>query len=419
MPTPVLVVAGSVLVACVGGQVFGFSLSGYGWVIPLLVAGFALLMKRGRVGFPILLWVPWALTVLGWLLAAPFAHAFQRCLIMLCPLVVGLAISKYAAGKAEIAAFMRLCRLLTAGLLLLVGARTGLLLTGDLPATSNLAAPVMTGALLACVFVAAWVYGDRAALAWWCALLAVPIIGVTRTGIVATGLSFPLTLAPLRFAKRVVLAVLVAAVGAAVFSSGRVQRKMFYSGKGTYEDLRLDNTNLATFGRSALWQSMELEIARRPLLGHGANASELFVRKLTGGVLEHPHNDWLRLRFDYGWFGTIVFAMTCLAQIAHALWRARHSPLEGKVLLTAGASAFVIQGIFMMTDNIILYPAFFGNLHFAILGLAYAGGPGESTTAAEAPQSGRPSRTTWRSAPANIDPAAPRPRGAGRPGGRP
>ena len=375
LSTPVWVVSVSTIAASVGGQFYGFNLSGYAWSIALIISGYFLLVERGRIGFPILIWIPWTLVILGWLAVTPFVNSLQRSLMMLCPLFVGAAISQYPAGKEVLEEFGRLCRLMATGLMLYVGVRTGLFLTGELPSTSNLAAPSMTGALLASVFVAAWVYGERRALMWWCALFLVPIIGVTRTGIVATGLSLPLTLAPLRLGKRIALAVLIAAVGVAVFSSERVQRKMFYSGKGTYEDLRLDNTNLATFGRAALWELMELEIARKPIFGHGANASEVFVRKMTGGNLEHPHNDWLRLRFDYGWFGTVVFALSCLAQIVHALWRGRGSPVEGRVLLAAGASAFVLQAMFMVTDNIILYPAFFGNLHFAILGLAYARTP--------------------------------------------
>lgn len=401
---PVLTVVVASFAACVGGQFYGFSLSGYAWLIPLVVSGFALLTKRGRTGFPLLIWIPWALVVIGWLLAAPFSNAFQRSLIMLCPLAVGVAVAKYPAGKAEATEFRRLCRLLVIGLLVVVGTRTGLFLTGVLPATSNLAAPVMTGALLASLYAAAWVFGERGAPVWWCALLAIPIIGVTRTGIVAAGLSLPMTLAPLRFARRFALTLLLIALGAAIFSSERVQRKMFYTGKGSYEDLRLDNANLATFGRAAIWRSMEHEIANKPLLGHGANASELFVKKLTGGALEHPHNDWLRLRFDYGLIGTVIYALSCLAQITHALLRARRSPLEAKILFMAGASAFLIQWIFMLTDNIILYPAFFGNLHFAMLGLAYAGRPQPSEDADELPPPPAPAgRSGRRHHPAAVE----------------
>ena len=151
----------------------------------------------------------------------------------------------------------------------------------------------------------------------------------------------------------------------------RTQEKMFYSGRGTLSELRLDNPDFATSGRSYMWDMMKPQIESEPLFGHGANASELFVSVLTGG-LAHPHNDWLRLLFDYGYLGTLIFAFCLLWQFFHALKRAKNTSGETRLLFYAGASSFLTFILFMFTDNIILYAAFFGNLQFTILGLAYA-----------------------------------------------
>jgi hypothetical protein len=37
-----------------------------------------------------------------------------------------------------------------------------------------------------------------------------------------------------------------------------------------------------------------------------------------------------------------------------------------------GLGAFIPMALFMFSDNVILYAAWFGNLHFALLGLGYA-----------------------------------------------
>lgn len=132
-----------------------------------------------------------------------------------------------------------------------------------------------------------------------------------------------------------------------------------------------DNPDLATSGRKALWEKLETEIDNAPYFGHGANASEPFVSMLTGG-LTHPHNDWLRLLYDYGYFGAMVFAFCLIAQVLHILKRAKNAKGEARILLYAGASTFISFVLFMFSDNIILYAAFFGNLQFTILGLAYA-----------------------------------------------
>lgn len=371
LPVLVWAVVVSTLAACIGGKYYGFSVSGYAWFVPLVIAVLTILGRRGRIRFPVLLWVPWVIVVVVWLSAAVAPNALQRSVIILCPLVVGSAVSQFPFGARDAERFRRLCGLLTLALLAMIVVKTGILLTGRLPEVTGLAAQVMTGALLCTLYGAGCAFGERGAFTWWLILAAVPIVAVTRMGIVATGLSLPLTLAPMRLFKRVLFAGVILAVGSGIFFSERVQRKMFYSGTGSYYDIALDNPNLATSGRASLWETMWPEILERPMLGHGTNSSEVFVRRVTG-TLEHPHNDWLRLLFDYGFVGMTVCALCGLAQVLHAVRYARRSTGDTRVLLFAGASTFPVQAMFMFTDNIMLYASFFGNLQFTILGVAYA-----------------------------------------------
>jgi O-antigen ligase len=116
---------------------------------------------------------------------------------------------------------------------------------------------------------------------------------------------------------------------------------------------------------------MRNEIDAKPWFGHGANAQEWFLEELFG-TLTQPHNDWLRLEFDYGYIGTGLFGATLLAQALLAWTLGMKSSGPRKMLFLSGASAFVSFVLIMVTDNIILYAVYFGNLHFAIMGLAYA-----------------------------------------------
>lgn len=120
-----------------------------------------------------------------------------------------------------------------------------------------------------------------------------------------------------------------------------------------------------------MWELMDQEIMDKPLFGHGGNAQEDFILSYAG-FYGQPHNDWLRLLFDYGYLGASIFAFCVLLQTFHAWKRARNTVGGTRVLFYAGATAFLPFVLFMLTDNIILYVSFFGNLHFAILGLAYA-----------------------------------------------
>jgi O-antigen ligase len=351
-------------------EILGFSVSGYAWVLPLVAAILVLARHLTRVQFPVWLWLPWGLLLLAYLTQAEEPHAVQRTVMMLCPLAVAMAASCVRATPTVALAILRFVKLLAVVLLLAVVWGTGLLLSGTLPAYGGYAASVMTASLLGAVFAAEYASGRRVSLAWWAAIQLAPLIALTRTGIVASALTLPLCLGRVRLRTRLISLGAIALGGIALFSSPRMQARMFYSGSGTFSDISLQNRNFATSGRSALWPELVEEIKKRPWLGHGANASETYVSIARPG-LAHPHNDWLRLLYDYGALGTLLFVVTLLAQVFHILAAARRAPDPTNVLFVGAASSFIVLVLFMFTDNIILYAAFFGNLQFAILGTAY------------------------------------------------
>lgn len=142
-------------------------------------------------------------------------------------------------------------------------------------------------------------------------------------------------------------------------------------GEGTLKDIG-DEKNLATSGRRYMAEILLVEIANKPWWGHGANASEELILKLSDGQLTHPHNDWLRFLYDYGAVGAGIFLLTMIAQVRHLLKKARHSKGEARTFFFAAASSFLPFALIMFTDNIVLYAAFYGNIQFTIIGLAYA-----------------------------------------------
>ena len=155
-----------------------------------------------------------------------------------------------------------------------------------------------------------------------------PVLALTRMAIFVSGLSLPFTFSPLKFRLRVILSVIVALLGLALFYTPRVQEKMFMKGEGTLEDIG-DEKNLATSGRRHMAEVLLLEIAQKPWWGHGANASEELILKLSNGQLTHPHNDWLRFLYDYGIVGAALFLLTIINQVRHLLKKAWIS--EGEI----------------------------------------------------------------------------------------
>lgn len=372
IPFLVWVVVISTLLADIGGEgILGYQFSALGWLIPLVFSLWSLARGLGGFSYPLWIWLPWICFVVIYTAVSDEPNAIQRSIMMLCPLIVGMAISKAQVGKNALEMLHKLMLYMTIGLILLVAFKTGILFTGVLPFITGLAAEVMTASMLCNYFAARYVFGDRKVLKWWTILAAIPVIAVTRTAIAVNGLTLPLTFAPLATLKRVIIIFLIIMIGIGIFYSPRMQKKMFFSGRGTLEDVKWGNEDFATTGRSLMWSKMWERIDEQPLLGYGANASESFVSKLTGG-LKHPHNDWLRLMFDFGYVGVVIFALSLLMQALHAYRRAKRTVGEISLLFYAGASSILSFILFMFTDNIILYAAFFGNLQFMFLGLAYA-----------------------------------------------
>lgn len=358
--------------ACMfGGSGFlAYSVAGYAWILCLAFSVMMIPANFDRISFPLSIWFPWSLFVLISGYMSDYTN-MQRSTMLLCPIVVGLAASTARIDEEQLLNFGIAIKVFSAAILLLASLLTGLLLTGQLPGATGLAPQAITGALLASFFAAGYSFGRVKDLFWWSAIAMLPVVALTRMAIFVTGLSLPGTFAPMKFQTRMILLVTVALLGLALFYTPRVQEKMFMSGQGSLEDIG-NEKDLATSGRRYMAEVLLIEIANKPVWGHGANASEELILKLSNGQLTHPHNDWLRFLYDYGIVGTALFALTLLVQVRHLLKKARHSEGEIRTLFFIAASSFLPFVFIMFTDNIVLYAAFYGNLQFMIMGLAYS-----------------------------------------------
>jgi O-antigen ligase len=371
-PLLIRVVMISTLIAVIGGiKLLGFNISGIAWILPLLFAAIVLLANFGKpTHFPVIIWIPWIAYVLFYLLLSQEPNALQRSTIMLTPIIVGIAVSILIVNSDHLVKFEEYYTFMGIAFLVIALLKTGVLLTLQLPTFGTLAAEVMTGTLLCCLYASSFALGNAKAIINWAMLAIIPVITLTRTGVVVTSLSLALTFAPLKRWQRILSIIIIISLGIAVFYSDRMQKKMFFSGSGSLTDMSFSNPDFTTNGRLYIWSLFEEGLTKQPWFGFGANASEMLISTYT--KLRHPHNDWLRFLYDYGRVGTIIFTLTIFLQMWHAVNMAKQSDGRTKLLFYAGASSFPLFMLFMLTDNIVLYSAFFGNLQFTILGVAYA-----------------------------------------------
>jgi O-antigen ligase len=368
-----------------GKGLLGFRVSGLAWVIPLFFSALVILRGPEKIKFPFLLWLPWIVVLILYYVTSKYT-ALQRTVQLMCPLVVGTAVSTCKIESNQLKIFIKLCKHFSIAIIIIALFKTGLLLTGKIPWVTGLAAQAITSVLLCCLFAASYASGNRIDLFWWGLMIAFPLYAVTRTAILTAGLTLPLTFAPLSLRKRVVIISLIFVVGLALFYTERMQHKMFYSGKGDFTDIfkkgsskrsrtNIFTGNFADSGRGFMWNSMRRRIIQKPWFGYGTGAGEAFIKKITGG-LSYPHNDWLLTLHDQGIFGTILYSLCLILATLHALERAKRSSGEVRLLFLAGASSFIPFALIMFTDNIMIYASYFGNLQFTMLGLAYAGEKG-------------------------------------------
>lgn len=357
-------------IAIMGGKgVLGFRVSGLAWFIPLIFATLTIVRNPEQIRFPLWIWMPWVLLLLIYLSVSRYP-SLQRTAQLICPLVVGVAVSSSAISASQIAGFFRIIKGFAIVIAVIAAFKTGLLLTGKIPPTTGLAAESMTALLLCCLFAAQYAEGKHLSLYWWALMAALPVYALTRTAIICVGVTLPFTLAPLRVDKRVLFLIVAIIVGVTLFYTVRVQKKMFYTHKGTISDVM--EGRLADYGRFYIWESFSSKIKQRPWLGRGTGAGEAFTGAAKGSTHGYPHNDWLLTLYDHGILGTGVYALSIIIASFHAWRRARSAKGGGRSLFFAGASSFVVLAIMMMTDNIMVYSSFYGNLQFTFLGLGYA-----------------------------------------------
>ncbi len=377
LPTLVWVVLLFTVVAFFGGErIFGYALSGISWVVPFTLALLLLCRNLSSVTFPVRLFLPWVLLLFTYLVVVdyslidPRVSPVQRTLQVLAPLVVGMSVSTCRPSQESLVLFVKLLRWLAYLLigLALYKSVSWIFLPG---ASGGLAAEMITVLLLCCFFANRYLlFEEKKDLLVWLALAGVPVLMLTRTVVACVLLTFPLAFSPMRMRRRVIILVLIAVVALGIFYSPRVQKKMFFSGQGQLSDILSED--FQTSGRSFMWEKMYDGAMSEMWTGHGTGRGETLAYRMTGKTA-YPHNDWLLTYFDYGLLGVGLLIGCIFLTVKNGLKRLRYCRDKNtRFLLLAGISAFIPFVLVMFTDNILVYSSFFGNLHFTILGLAYA-----------------------------------------------
>jgi len=351
-------------------QVLGFTVTGWGWVAIFVLSSTRIILHPEAVTFPVWIWMPWVSYVLvrGF---SGYEFAWQSTAQIVCPVVAGIAASTYHISSARIGSIQALIRwaflAYCAGFILIA--------VPSLIKVEIIRFPggAISALFFQSVFLANYVLNGTRARDLICYLLAVaaPLVTGNRGPLVASLGLLMLAIMPISIRRRILFAVLAGILGIGMFYSPWVQRKMFHSGHGTLSDLRLENPDLNSNGRDNLWSTLLSGMQEKPWLGEGGNADRTFM--LNHFALNYlPHNDWFRVRFNYGWFGVMLYACTMACQVFHLRRLARIPNARLRALACAAATCFVPYILVMFTDNVLIYCQAFTVPAFALIGVSYA-----------------------------------------------
>ena len=355
-------------------QILGFNVTGWSWIIGAASAFLICIRNMGLISFPLRLWLPWIGILLSyWFFGKDNPDATQSLAQMLSPLAVGCAASIFRPDSSQMEIIVRRITRVTWIVLILVSVRISFILAALINSYGfyGLATPEMIGLLLLGSFYASfYACGSDRHLYYYLTMLAITFISLTRGPIIAMTSCLPLTLSPLAIRKRILFCAALIVCALVIFNTEQLQARMFYSGSGKLEDMRWSNPDLRTSGRSLFYDLLWPDVEENPVLGNGFNSyRSIFTAVGLEKVL--PHNDWLKLLHDMGIVGAGLYLITIVLQMWF-LVRIAHRSIGARAMLAYGAAtAFVPYALIMLTDNVILYVQYFGNLHFALLGIVY------------------------------------------------
>jgi len=355
----------------------GLSLTGWAWASGGIVAVGVLAMGADRVRFPLGLFAPWLLVfTLAWIRGLDQPSATQTYVQTLCPLLVGCAASSFDVSHSEVAKVRRWIGwvpVLLWGLAVLLFPP---LLRGELIRHGWLTPQLCGATLWVGVFAGFVVAGGRRYLVHLAAVAALPVAFLVRGPTAAALLAYPLSPNPLGVRRRLLAVVVTVSIATLILATPRFQARMFESGRGSLSELQLDNPDLKTTGRTLMWATLARRLEDAPLLGHGVNASRTALSE-AGFMLAHPHNDWLKLAHDCGFLGVASYAFAMVGTMFALVRIGRRRSGDDRALAYAAAGGFVPFFVLMITDNVLLYVQFYGNVHFALVGAVFARSGGQ------------------------------------------
>jgi O-antigen ligase len=204
-------------------------------------------------------------------------------------------------------------------------------------------------------FLAEYKVERRSTSLWWALAVLLGIgISLSRTALLAGFVLFLVTfllISGRRRARNVTFCILLLAAGYWAITSWAPLRDRFTQGDVS---LSVGGISVNAEGRTQVWPALWSGIQKEPLIGHGPGSATALSLSISP-AFDNPHNDYLRVLYDFGFIGLLLFG-AFVFRTAGLLGRANRRS-RGSVPPVAALNAGLAVLIVMATDNPLDYPS--------------------------------------------------------------
>jgi len=339
----------------------------------LVVTVLNLFQTRG-LSFPLWFWAPWVTYLIAYIIIDFSFLGLQLTLQYTLPILIGVVAGGLIYSEDDLTWihkwFVRLI-----GFVYILFLYANIFGSGFTPA---MAAMPMLFSLEASLLTALFfTTGNRKYFFFIAALFIAPVLELTRMGIAAMAVVIIFHFSNPGLRGKILFGLMGALVLFFIFKSKPFQEKTFYSGEGTLSDITIDyydNENLRSSGRISWKKALAPGLKVKPFWGNGPRADNVYLTKITRMRGGEAHNDYLSVRFNYGYAGLALLLFGFVSSFI-SLFVLSKKYKENRsiwILSTSALTLYMAFLMFMYTDNILKYTIYFPNYFFAMIGIVYS-----------------------------------------------
>ena len=339
----------------------------------LAVSTLYIIPRKGKVvKFPWYLWLPWFVWV-GYKSDFSNMAAIQRLAILLTPIFVASVCSSFQ--KVNLKMIKKSYDVLWVGSLCIYGCAVlqsgSLLADADFYTVEGIA---MTFTLIAVAAIAGINKTAKQGYITFVLCLLILIFTRSRMPVLVLPAILIFGFHNISMRNRIILCIFLVCGATILFMSAPAQENIFLSGYGSLSDIiSLDPTLVKASGRLTAWP-LYIKGIENIWFGDGSTESVVFGNATFGaGKWSHPHNEYIRVLFDYGIIGIVLLSVPVVWLLALLYKKGRsNNANDMRWLCFVGFNGVFATLLLGISGNVLMYVAYIGNVLFATIGYTFA-----------------------------------------------